>query len=581
MASRARNSIREKLKFLYGPQQAAIWYPRLLEILDHFAVQRSASSPRPYTFSERDVILITYGDMVAQPGIAPLETLRDFLSTHLKQIINTVHILPFFPYSSDDGFSVISYRDVNPGLGTWAQIRRMAQSFRLMFDAVINHISAESDWFHRFLAGDPRYQDYFITADPTTDLSIVVRPRVLPLLTPVQTATGVVHVWTTFSADQVDLNYANPEVLLELVDLLLYYIRQGGSLIRLDAIAFLWKEAGTACIHLPQTHAVVQLLRAVLDDVAPEVLLITETNVPYTENVSYFGDGTNEAHMVYQFALPPLIAHTLLTGSARALTSWASRLSTPSSTVTFFNFTASHDGIGVRPVTGILTDGEIQALVEATLSRGGRVSYKTNSDGSQSPYELNITYFSLLNDAASPEPRDLQVRRFLLSQAMTLALAGVPGIYFHSLIGSRNFAEGVQQTGHARTINRERLTLSMLMARLDAGDSIERLVFKGYWDLLRARISEYAFDPHAMQEILHLGDAIFAVLRRTDSGETLVALHNVRSTEQVLTLDLRVIGMDHASSTEEILTGTRYEPSGDGELILHLAPYQMMWLKIR
>jgi sucrose phosphorylase len=349
-----------------------------------------------------------------------------------------VHILPFFPYSSDDGFSIIDYTAVNPEWGTWADIRQLGEHVRLMFDAVINHISCQSEWFQGFLRDDPQYAGFFIIVDGGADLSMVVRPRALPLLTPVETSTGKRFVWTTFSEDQIDLNFGNPEVLLRLVDVLLLYVEQGAEFIRLDAIAYLWKRLGTPCIHLEEAHRVVKLLRAVMDAVAPGVLLITETNVPHDENISYFGDGTDEAQMVYQFSLPPLTLHAFLTGNATYLTRWATTLQPFSSETTFFNFLASHDGIGVRPAEGILPPEEVQRLVDTTLAHGGFVSHKTDGDGAQSVYELNISYFDALSDPRDNEPLALQVDRFLAAQAIMLALQGVPGIYVHSLFGSRS-----------------------------------------------------------------------------------------------------------------------------------------------
>ena len=173
---------------------------------------------------------------------------------------------------------------------------------------------------------------------------------------------------------------------------------QGAEFIRLDAIAYLWKEIGTACIHLPQTHAVVRIMHALLEQAAPQVRLITETNVPHTENMSYFGDGTNEAHLIYNFALPPLVLYTLQNGDAGPLSAWASGLTLPSQQVTFFNFLASHDGIGVTPLRGLLPESAIEELARRTLAQGGLVSYRSNPDGSQSPYELNINYFDALAD---------------------------------------------------------------------------------------------------------------------------------------------------------------------------------------
>ena len=200
----------------------------------------------------------------------PLKILAEFAAKRLTAIFNTIHILPFFPFSSDDGFSVIDYSRVNPALGTWEDVAALRRHFRLMFDLVLNHVSAHSAWVKRYLDGDGDYAQLAIAIDPKTDLSAVVRPRPLPLLTPFKRGDGgTVHLWTTFSDDQVDLNWANPAVMLRMVALMLDYIRRGAAMLRLDAVAYLWKNPGTACIHLPETHLLVQLLRAILDRTAP------------------------------------------------------------------------------------------------------------------------------------------------------------------------------------------------------------------------------------------------------------------------------------------------------------------------
>ena len=385
------NSLLSSLSFLYGAEKAPQLLERAQKIVDRY---RSRIPFGTTELTEKDSILITYGDQLTSPEEMPLQTLGTFCSENLSGVIGGIHILPFYPWTSDDGFSVVDYRKVDPALGTWDDLATMQEHFRLMFDGVINHISSQSEWFQAFLKDDPNYADYFIVVEDSPDLSRVVRPRALPLLTSFQTPSGEKRVWTTFSEDQIDLNYQNPEVLLEILDILLMYVERGATFIRLDAIAYLWKEIGTTCIHLPQTHQVIQFLRAALNEVAPYAQLITETNVPHTDNISYFGDDSNEAQMVYNFALPPLILHTFRAGDACALSRWTEELSLPSDHVTFFNFLASHDGIGLNPVRGILSADEIDELVEQTLEHGGLVSYKQNSDGSQSPYEMNINYFS-------------------------------------------------------------------------------------------------------------------------------------------------------------------------------------------
>ncbi len=557
--------ILSKLTALYGAERAPEIAARLQTLIAEMPPRKIA-----YTISEKDVILITYGDQVQQPDSAPLRVLDSFAREWFSGMLNTLHILPFYPYSSDDGFSVIDYYAVNPALGQWEDIQRLHGSFRLMFDAVFNHISVQSAWFQAFLRGTAPYTDYFITVDPAVDLSRVRRPRTLPLLTPFETAQGTKHVWTTFSADQVDLNASEPEVLLELLRALLFYVRQGADLIRLDAIAYLWKTIGTDCIHLPQTHLIVQLMRDVLDLVAPDVLLITETNVPHQENISYFGKEGSEAQMVYNFSLPPLLLHTFATGNTDALTAWARTLKLDSDRMTFFNFTASHDGIGVTPAAGLLSPAEFAALVARAEVHGGLVSYKQNSDGSRSPYELNITYFDAITDpAVTAQDPQTAVKRFTCSQAIMLALAGVPGVYFHSLVGSRNWRAGVTQTGHNRTINREKLNAADLSAALQTPDSLRSAVHREYRRLLLARTQEPAFHPFAEQKIHSSAPGIFALERISRDGQSRVlALHNVTGAA----VELEYPG---ATPAQDLLSGTTV---AGGER-LTLQPYQSLWLQ--
>ncbi len=575
------NILLRHLTFLYGEDHASRLLDRVQTILsDH----RARLSPRDGGLSQRDSILILYGDQVQRTNEKPLRTLKKFCDTYLKDVVSGIHILPFYPWTSDDGFSVVDYRQIDSALGDWDDVSAM-QNFRLMFDAVINHISSKSEWFQKFLQDDPQYKEYFITVAREPDLSKVVRPRALPLLTPFQTPSGEKKVWTTFSDDQIDLNFKNPEVLLEILDILLLYAERGADFIRLDAIAYLWKEIGTTCIHLPQTHAVVQFLRAALNDAAPHLHFITETNVPHVDNISYFGDGTNEAQLVYNFALPPLTLHAFHTGDAQTLSNWAKTLTLPSNQTTFFNFLASHDGIGLNPARGILSDEEIDSLVNKTLEHGGLISYKHNADGTQSPYEMNINYFDALSDPnallPSPSPAgrgagdegereslDLQVNRFIASQAIMLSLIGVPGIYFHSLFGSSGWTEGVKQTGRNRTINREKCQFDELQNQLADENSLRFKVFKRYSQLLKARSSSPAFHPHGTQVVLNLHPSVFAIERISPDGKSRVlCLQNVSEKKLSFTTNYK--------SATDLLTGHEIQISN-----LTLEPYQVLWIKI-
>ena len=560
---------------LYGKSAGAQAFESLRAVLSQYRDLPPPPKDKP-VLSERDSILITYADQLSEPGCPPLQTLTRFSEQFLSGVVSGIHILPFFPYSSDDGFSVMDYRAVNPQFGSWDNIAQLGHSFRLMFDAVINHCSAGHEWFRAFLQDDPQYRDYFVVVQGKPDVSQVVRPRALPLLTDFETPSGTKQVWTTFSADQVDLNFQNPDLLLEIIDTLLFYVAQGAQLIRLDAIAYLWKEIGTSCIHLPQTHRVIRLFRAVLDVVAPHVLLITETNVPHIDNISYFGDGSDEAQMVYNFALPPLVLHTFHTGNSRVLSSWVAGLQLPSNRTTFFNFLASHDGIGVNPARGILPDAEIDALIERVVEHGGLVSYKNDVSGLQIPYELNINYFDALSDPRADEPLSMQVDRFMAAQAIMLALVGVPGIYFHSLFGSRSWHEGVKHTGRNRTINRQKFELPEFEGELRDASSVRNQVFQCYAQLLRARSASPAFHPHGGQQVVDMGDAVFALLRVSPDGdEHVLCLQNISDQAQRIPAE-KITDVSSGPFTN-LFTGQVM--NGSAMTGLALEPYQTLWLR--
>jgi sucrose phosphorylase len=477
--------------------------------------------------NERDAIVITYADQIGVAGQSPLRGLALAGRRWWSGLVSAVHILPFYPSTSDDGFSVTDYLAVDPVLGSWEDVRDMGADFELMFDAVFNHMSAQSEWFRRFLGGDPEFEDFFVTVTGEEDLSRVIRPRALPLITEFESARGVRRVWTTFSADQVDLNVRNPAVLLRLVEVLLWYVAQGARWIRLDAIAYLWKESGTSCIHRPETHRIIRMFRSVLDEVAPGVRLITETNVPHADNVSYFGDGTNEAQLVYNFALPPLVWHTLRTGDSRVLAAWAQTLILPSEKVTFFNFLASHDGVGLNPARGLLSEADIEALVDQATAHGGFVSYKFNSDGSRSPYELNINYFDALSDPRGNDPMETQVARFLCAHSILLSLQGVPGIYVHSLLGSRGDRHAAETSGIPRRINRAKLALAELEKELSRPDSLRAQVFGGLRRMLEERRRQPAFRPASAQAVFAPRPEVLVIRRGDPEQDGVWCVHNV------------------------------------------------------
>jgi glycosidase len=565
--------LRRRLGKLYGVERADRLLDRMYQMIGRYGVGVGLSpSGQSNGLSQQDVVLITYADMVQSKGRAPLDVLREFCSQHLKGAVSTVHLLPFYPWTSDDGFSVVDYRQVHPDYGKWTDIENFSKEFQLMFDLVLNHCSSKSPWFKEFVSGVEPGMNYIMEGDPETDLSAVVRPRSTPLLTPYQTRGGEKNVWTTFSADQVDLDWTCPDLLFEFLDIILFYLSMGCRILRLDAVAFLWKKLGTNCLHLPETHEVIKLIRNFVEVVAPETILLTETNVPHEENVSYFGKG-DEAHAVYQFSLPPLLLHGLLRGTSKHLRNWAANLDPPPKGCYFLNFTASHDGVGVRPLEGILPKEEVLALAQEIEGKGGQVSMRSMPDGSESPYELNVTYYSALSD---PKQSELGEARFLCSQALALSLQGIPAVYFHSLCATPNDQEGFGETGRARTLNRKKWQLNELESMLGKKNTTGSKVFDWYVTTLRKRGAAPAFHPDASQEIIDLGDSVFGLVRSSvDGNQSIVCLYNfLPKTCPVKPMNILKKWFPSGGAKDLISGGELHW----GSKALELRPYQALWL---
>ncbi|MGK0184368.1 MAG: glycosidase [Verrucomicrobiales bacterium] len=565
--------IRQRLLTLYG-HNAEPLVERFYMMVGRYevGVRPVRSSER---WNEKDVVLITYADMVREGEEAPLRTLKTFCDQHLSGAVKTVHLLPFYPWSSDDGFSVKAYREVEPDYGSWEDVKALESSFALMFDFVLNHCSAQSSWFKDFVSGVHPWKNFFIVMDPETDLSAVVRPRSLPLLTKTNTPRGEAHVWTTFSPDQVDLNWQHPDVLFEMLDVMFLYLSKGAKILRLDAVAFLWKVVGSDCLHRPETHEVVKLLRDVLSIVAPDAILLTETNVPHEENIRYFGRG-DEAHMVYQFALPPLLLLCLLKGDCTLLRKWAASLPPLPDDCNYLNFTASHDGIGVRPLQDLATEDDLEWLIGEVKSRGGKVSTRSTPDRGDVPYEMNITYASALSDSDNSELGDA---RFLCSQALALSLQGMPAVYFNSLFGAEN--NPVVDDEHKRGINREKWRLTELNDKLADAKSRESAVFETYLAMLRRRANHPAFHPDGAQQIIDLGADVFAIVRWSrDRQDCIFCAFNFTRVSQCLpgTILSEILEMEVQSGgiVRDVLSGLQLTANQDG---IQLDPYQAVWLK--
>jgi len=566
-----RFQVKSHLELVYPHEDTDLITSELLALM---RLEQLSFTPTPHKnhWDASDLIVIAYGDAIHHTKETPLATLYRFLHDQCQGMINGIHILPFYPYSSDDGFAVSDFYQVRPSAGSWEDIKKISSEYRLMADLVINHCSSESLWFDNFQKGEGEGSDYFFVESPETDLSQVVRPRTSPLLREVDTANGIQHVWCTFSHDQIDLDFRNPKVLKEFIKIIRLYLDKGVNIFRLDAVAFLWKEAGSSSLNLPQTHEIVRLLRILIEHAQPEAMIITETNIPSRENLSYFGNA-NEAHCVYNFSLPPLLLHTLITGDCFYLKQWMMSMPPAQDGTAYFNFIASHDGIGLRPVEGILSENEVSTMIKTMQTFGGHVSWRALDNGQNKPYEINISLFDALQGTTQGTD-EWGEERFLCAHRIMLALEGIPGIYIQSLFGSKNDHERVNMTGHFRSINRHHWQYDHLVDALENPDTHHHRIFEAMKKLISIRTYQPAFHPNATQFTLHLGGQIFGFWRQSiDRRQSIFCLNNISAEPAELLLsNLNLIGTDE---WYDLLSGLRCE---DLHETLTLEPYQSLWL---
>ncbi|MDT9177482.1 MAG: alpha-amylase family glycosyl hydrolase [Limnospira sp. PMC 1291.21] len=562
------------LEIAYEPATIPSILDRLFAVIgENLYIPTGYENPNKWT--ENNVTLITYGDSIysRHTDRKPLEVLAKFLGENLKDTITGVHILPFFPYTSDDGFAVSDYLSVNPQLGDWEDIKTIARQFNLMVDVVLNHVSSKHDWFQQFQAGKKPGCDYFIVVEPGKNLSEVVRPRNSPVLVKVETVDGEKHVWATFSEDQIDVNFANPDVLIEFLKIIRFYIVSAKArYIRLDAVGFLWKEIGTSCIHLPPTHAIIKLLRELVNMIDPEVAVITETNVPNRENLSYFGN-RNEAHMIYNFSLPPLLLNAMLQGKSDHLRTWMMSMPPAPLGCAYFNFTASHDGIGLRPAEGLLSDEEYQSLLTTMEKFGGKISMRKKPDGSESPYEINISLFDAMKGTVKGEDT-WQIQRFICSQTLMMSLEGIPAFYIHSLLATPNDYERLQQTGMNRSINRYKWQIEDLQKDLEDPHSPRSLVFREICRRIKIRRQQGAFHPNATQYTLQLKRSLFGFWRQSMTrDQSIFCIFNL--TDKPQQLNLRDVNLICIDPWLDLISG---EIITDIYSKYILQPYQAVWI---
>ncbi len=530
-----------------------------------------ASSLLSDQWSEKTTVLITYANSITNTNnMSPLSSLQKFVSSKCQQFIDTVHILPFFPSSSDDGFAVKDYYNIDNEFGDWKDIINISKSFRVMADVVINHGSSEGVWFKNFIKGEGRGHDYFLSFDNTFDITEVVRPRTSPLLNTFDTHDGTRYLWCTFSKDQVDYNFNNPKVINEFVEIILYYLKMGITIFRFDAVAFLWKRIGTSCMNLEKTHEIIRLFRTIIDYLSPYTVLVTETNTPAAENVSYFGNG-NEAHWIYNFSLPPILIYSVLIGNASYLEKLTMSMPPSQIGTSYLNFIASHDGIGLRPVETFLTKIEVERFTQLMENNGGKITYRSTNTDVDEPYEINISLFDAMKETFSKEKK-LFIERYICIHTIMMSLEGVPAFYIHSLFGTENDYALYQKTGHNRSLNRGKIKYNKM--NTEDTNTKESKIYNKLKELLLIRRNQAAFHPNALQFTLHLGNELYGIWRQSiDKTQSIFCITNI--TEEIVILSLLDINLDDADKWHDLITQEAVE---DNISNIELKPYQTVWL---
>ena len=567
----AENKIKSYIRKIYKNNRDA---SRLLNSIVSLIDEDNLASKKKLTsknWSQKSSFLITYADSIKSENDSPLLVLNQFLQKYIDSI-DSIHILPFMPSSSDSGFSVIDYYKIDEKFGDWKDLNLISKNKNIMIDIVLNHASRNSKWFANFLKGSGQGHDFFKVVKDWNGIAQIERPRSSELFQKIQTVDGEKNVWCTFSHDQIDLDFSNPAVLLEFLKIIKFYIKKNIKIFRLDAVAFLWKKQNTSCINLQETHYIIKLIRFVSTLIDKNAILITETNIPSKENLSYFGNN-DEAHWIYNFTLSPLILFTLLSGNCSQLRKWSMTMPPAQEGNAYFNFLASHDGIGLRPVEGKLDSTELYRLINKMRELGGRISYKTSQWGEEIPYEINITYLDSLKSTFNGEEK-FQIKRFICAHTIMFAMEGIPAIYIHSFLGTKNDHKAIAAGEGNRSINRFKWDKKDIYKILEDKNSNNFYIMSKLNSLLNIRSKQPAFHPNATQFTLNLGDEVFGLWRQDKKRkQSIFSIYNV--TPKSVKLSLQKINLIETEKWIDLISGEALKDIDDDIL---LKPYQSLWI---
>ena len=570
LTQKDQKNLRSKLDNIYkiflSKKDIDYFENKIVQIIRQF---NKKNPKKKQSISEKTTLVICYGDSVYSERKKSIKVFQSFFQKKLKNYFNTIHFLPFYPSSSDSGFAVKDHYKVENKLGNWFDIKNVSKSSNVMADMVINHSSARGFWFKNFLKKKEPGKDYFLTVDSNFNTSKVVRPRDHKLLKKINIFKKSDYLWRTFSPDQIDLNFKNPSVLIQFIKIMIHLINNGVTIFRLDAIAYLWKENGTKCINLKQTHEIIKLLRNIIDLLNVQTTIITETNLPEKENLSYFGNN-DEANWIYNFSLPPLLIHAFLFENSSFLNKWSKNLPNTKNENCYLNFIASHDGIGIRPTEGLLNKKTLNSFLKRLKKNGSKFSYRKVQNKVKKVYEANITVFDALKKSDYDPQGEFYLERYVSAHAIMISFEGIPAIYFNSMFGTSNDEAKFIITGNNRDVNRYRWNLKNISNKLKVNNTKQSIFYNKLCNLLNIRRNQKAFHPNAQRLNLNFGSKIYGFKRISkDKKQTIICITNLSSKPQKTKIDKN-------SGKIRNLLGSKINI--ENKKFLVLKPFETVWL---
>jgi sucrose phosphorylase len=570
LSQQGKKDIKKILNFIYKKKPFVksidVYAEEIFRIIKKY--NSKGKQGKKISISEKTSVLICYGDSLLNGNKEKtLKIFRKFYKKKLEKFFEVIHFLPFYPSSSDSGFSVKDHYRVDKKLGDWSDINKQSKKTNIMADIVINHASSKGLWFKNFLRNKSPGKEYFLTVSKKFNISKVIRPRENKLLKRIGIFKKNNLLWRTFSEDQIDLNFKNPKVILRFIKIIINLANNGVTIFRLDAIAYLWKRSGSKCVNLKETHEIIRLIRIVCNSLKSKPIIITETNLPEKENLSYLGVNNNESHWIYNFSLPPLLVYSFLFEDSTYLNKWSKNLPTTKIGNNYLNFIASHDGIGMRPVEGYLNKDRLSKFFKRLKKNGGQLSYRKIQGSSKKVYEANITLFNAFQKTDYDKKGRYFLERYISAHAIMIGFEGIPAIYFNSIFGTSNDEHKYIISGNKRDLNRYKWNKNKLENLLKNKTSKESIYYQRIMNLIFIKKQNKAFHPNAKRENFNLGKKIFCFKRTSlDKKQIIYNITNLSSRYQILNLNNKFKKFKNLLGRSKTSYG------------LKLKPYETLWL---